>query len=340
VVQCPVCGREVDRLVEGLCAECYREEHDLLNVRDFKVLRCFSCGSIFVRGKWVRPRRGEGLRDILVRLLLENLRAEHGAKVSDVNVIVSDDHLVYEVRAVGSIREGFEEVEENYILLVPLINDLCPSCRSLYRRKEMGVVQIRGFPLAPNQSLLAKARSAVEYARFKAADKNIGDISDVEEFEWGIDVRTTTGKLARRIAYEIHKLLPSRVVETQRVVGVDGSGRRVTRYTASVLLITARRGDLLLVGGRPHLVAKVSHEGVALVDVESGEEHVYDLIRFTKMNVVYSGRAERGKIVKVSDGEAVVDLGGELLNAKLVGSPREGEVFVVRVGDVAYAVIA
>ncbi len=335
-IPCPICGRNVDRLIGGMCADCYRERNRIVEFRRFKVLLCGDCGSVYIRGRWVKPRRGP--RELFEKLLKDNMVVR--GHIGDINVRVSftEDSLEYHVAVRGSAEPTLEQYEERYVVQVPLVVDLCPDCRASQARREMGVVQVRGFLKPLSRATLRKVMLIIESVLRDASVKNMGSVIDVEEVAGGIDVKTTTNRLARIIASEIHRNVPSRMLETQKDTGYDRSGRRTYRYTASVLIVPFEPDDVVRVDGKYHVVEKVGLRNIRLREIATGRVVEVPISRFTRMNIVETGmKAEVGEIVMVGGSPHLISGGRDLGR---VNTELRGRVKYVVLGSEVYVMAA
>ncbi len=335
-VPCPICGKNVDRLIGGMCADCYRERNKLVEFKKFKALICGECGAVLIKGRWVKPRGGP--RGLLEKLLKEHMVVRGHLDNVDVRVSIMEDALEYHVSVRGSIEPMSTHYEETQSVSVPLTIDLCPDCRANQAKREMGMVQVRGFLKPLSRSALRKVMLIIDSVVRDSSAKNVGSIIDVEEVAGGIDVKTTTNRLARIIASEIHRNVPSRMLETQKDTGYDRSGRRTYRYTASVLVVPFEPDDVLRVDGRYYVVERVGRRGVRLRDVASGNVFEVPINRFTRMNVIETGmRAEIGEVIEV-DGAPHLVSGGKDMGP--VDTELRGRVKYVRLEDKVYIVAA
>ncbi len=333
-VPCPICGRNVDRLVGGMCADCYRERNRLVEFKRFKALICGECGAVFVKGRWVKPRTGP--RGLLEKLLKDHMVVRGHVDHVDVRVSIAEDALEYHVSVRGSIEPVLGDQEETHVLSVPLVIDLCPDCRANQAKREMGMVQVRGFLKPLSRTAMRKVMLIIDSVVRDSSTKNVGSIIDVEEVAGGIDVRTTTNRLARIIASEIHRNVPSRMLETQKDTGYDRSGRRTYRYTASVLVVPFEPDDILRVDGRYYMVERIGRKSVRLRDVASGGALEVPISRFTRMNVIETGmRAEIGEIVEVDGSPRLVSKGKDM---GPIDTALRGRVKYVRLEDKVYII--
>ncbi|ACB39638.1 NMD3-related protein [Pyrobaculum neutrophilum] len=284
-VPCPYCGRLVDRLVEGMCEDCYFERHPLVTLREARVLRCKYCGAVFLRGRWLRPGKG-GEKELMAKVLAE--KASLSGVVEDLAVREGDGGVELEVTVRGSPHPSIQPRVYTYKLKLELIYDLCISCREMLSRREVALLQIRAAPGELTDDMRKKILSIIEQELFKLKDKKIGFISNIKYIRTGLDIYTTSTNLARHLAYVIHRSFPSHVVETAKAVGVK-DGRRIYHMTYLIRIATYKPGDAVKLRGRDMVVVDVDSKYVHLQNRETKEVERIPIEDIFTKEVVYLG---------------------------------------------------
>ncbi|MFN7105629.1 MAG: NMD3-related protein, partial [Pyrobaculum sp.] len=207
---CPYCGRLVERLVEGMCEECYLERHPLVMLKDNKVLRCKYCGAVFLKGEWVKIRHVEDFSKVLTKKgvvagVLEKIEISETAEGARA--------LVY-IR--GTPHPAIEPRLLSYVVEISYEEDVCNSCREMLSKREVAVIQIRGTPRPIDAETEKKIFYITQQELFKLKDKKIGYISNIKKVRNGFDIYTTSTGLARHLAYVIHREFPSLLIESAK----------------------------------------------------------------------------------------------------------------------------
>ena len=335
---CPICGKETDLLINGLCIDCYRRENPLAKPKEdtLRVLVCSICGSIFYRGRWVK---GKGVLEKIVKDFLE-----FKGKISSIDVAITPYSLhlgEIEVRVKGKASELIPfEYEEVIKLKLNVEKDVCPTCRSIAMSKERAIIQVRGFITGLSKEYIKYIKDIV-YQVLAKSDYHRGAVLDIEEVENGIDIKVTNQNLAKSIAYAIHKNFPSRLIETQKLIGMSSQGKPITKLTISVQIITLKKGDVIRVEDELYYVLSVSSSkvnAISLKDMSIKSISLKDLFR--KEFVVIEHEKICGKVVTKNSEKIVVDDQGNEL-AKLKGEVEiieNARVPVVRIGNDVYVV--
>ncbi|MEM0277262.1 MAG: NMD3-related protein [Pyrobaculum sp.] len=264
-VYCPHCGRLVDKLIEGMCEDCYIEKYPLITVKDKTLLKCKYCGAVYLRGKWVRARK-TGTEELVKRILAEKATVRGIVEKIDVQEIGNKLHLHVTVK--GSPHPLIAERALAYQIEFSYDNDICIDCREMLSKREIALLQVRGTPRGLDDAMKKKIFQIVEQELYKLKDKRIGYISDIKNTENGVDIYTTSAGLARHLAYVIHKHFPSQIVETAKNIGVK-DGRRLYHMTYAVIIITYKPGDIIVLKGERKSTISINNKFIVLYSIET-----------------------------------------------------------------------
>ncbi len=322
---CPICGRENVNFVEGLCEDCYRRLNPLVrelpSVDQLTFRICVGCGSVLYRGRWTR-------RIDVVRRHVQSLIKTRGLissiEVGEVSLGVGEFEVPVRVCGRASDKMSSDYCED-YFVKVRLRPDVCPTCRSVIMGKEKALVQVRFVGEKHSEDDLLLLRHIVNQVLARSDEVQRGAVIDIEETENGFDIKVTNNMIARAIANAIHRTFPSRIVESHKLVGVDRSGRPVTRLTVSVHILNVKRGDVIQVNGRlTYYVLAVSRDTVHVKDLDREVNTRININELFKKRISkISVKSEYGKVVQ-RDGKSVVQCReGEIeLNKSLPGGVK------------------
>jgi len=274
---CPACGREVKTLYNGLCEECFKASHRLLEPpHQVEVTLCKLCGSYKLEGEWRRPRTdnplGEAVREVVSR------SGRVRGKVLSLSVDVSGaEGGLARIRVLGTFSEGVTPYEEEYEVQLRVRWDLCTQCTLTKSKREAARVQVRaqGRPLEPDEILAA--RRIVERSLATRWRGSL-DLIEVIETEGGVDFVFSSLPSAKLAASALSRELFSTLLETRKSAGVV-SGRRVARHTLRVLVPGFRAGDIIEYDGTLHYVLEVSRSGVRALDLRTYKERLLSKAR-------------------------------------------------------------
>ncbi len=294
---CPICGREVDVLIDGMCIECYKKSHPLARIKKdiVGIVRCANCGAILYKGRWVRSE------DVIERLIIEAL--EFTGRISDISLETREFEFglnTVRVRLKGVTHELVGEYEGEVEVKVRYSEGLCPRCRDLILEKERAVIQVRSA--IPLDKEISKMIVDVVRKEFDRVKERAGFVK-VEESQNGFDIKLSDQNLARSIASKIHKLLPSRVVESQSVIKGRGD-KVVTKLCISVYVLALPKGSVVNIDGKYYYVIGYSGNSIRLVDLEGEKEVLMRIRDVAKKKVLMPSHTV--KCVKVGDEERMI----------------------------------
>ncbi|ABL88826.1 NMD3 [Pyrobaculum islandicum DSM 4184] len=282
-VPCPYCGRLVDRLIEGMCEECYIERHPLISLFDSTLLKCKFCGAIFLKGRWIKTEKVEKtnfFRKVLtekgvVRGLVENLEISENKEGVTITVTVR-----------GSPHPHILPRALTYKFFIKYNYDICNYCKEILSKKEVALLQIRTIPRGLDEQLKKKILAIIEHERFKLREKKVGHISNIEFMENGIDIYTTSISLARHLTYVLHKEFPSHVIESAKVVGVKNS-KKVYHMTYSLRILTYKPGDIIRMGDEELTIIHINNKFISLYNKKTKKIENVTISKFINSNIVF-----------------------------------------------------
>ncbi|NPA23991.1 MAG: hypothetical protein GXO23_06840 [Crenarchaeota archaeon] len=343
---CPVCGREVDRLVDGLCEECYRRSNPL--VRDlpridrltFRV--CVVCGSVLYKGRWTRRL------DVIKRHILDLVKTRGLiSKIEIGEISLEEGEQEVEVKICGRASENMrEDYCETYKVYVKLVPDICPTCRSIAMGKERALIQVRYVGDRHSREDLLVLRHIISQVLAKSEEVQRGAVIDIEESGSGFDIKLTNNTIAKAIASAIHRSFPSKMIESHKLIGMDRSGKPITRLTISIHVLNLKKGDIVTLDGRGrYYVLAVSRSSIYLKDLETRENVRMSIGEILRRNIrKISTETGYGKVIKKGDktlvmyGDKIVDLGsrdipeGSLVKVVILDSkiiPIDEEIIIM-----------
>lgn len=280
-VLCPVCGRETDALVEGLCPQCFRARHPLIQKKkELTIQHCRVCGAYrFGNSAWIQETSAleEELRKRMETFLVL------GGRISEAHFKLHPRSRVLEVRVRG-VAFGLqgEPYWESYTLPFRLLETLCDSCVRHRARKTAAVVQIR----AEDRDLTVGERRAVQEVLLNLSEESRGATLDwipikVENVPHGVDVHFTSYDAARGFVKLLSEKIFFNVLETNKLIGVTHSGRRKHLQTIRLLLPKFKRGDVIQLKGELYFVEDIRASKAILLDVKKLDRATIPLSRST-----------------------------------------------------------
>ncbi len=318
---CPVCGRPTDRLIEGLCEECFRKSNplvkDLPKIDRLTFRVCVVCGSVLYKGRWTR-------RLDVIRRHISDLVKTRGiiTKIDVGNIALEEGEQEVEVKICGRASDKLqEEYCETYKVYIKIVPDICPTCRSIATGKEKALIQVRYIGEKCSREDLLLLRHIIQQVLAKSEEVQRGAVIDIEESGTGFDIKLTNNTIAKAIASAIHRAFPSRMIESHKLVGVDRSGKPITRLTVSIHVLNIKKGDVISIDGKGrYYVLAISKSSIYLKDLESRENIRMSIGEILKRSIrKINIETGYGKVIKennrtyVKYGDRAVDLGSREL---------------------------
>ncbi|MEM4347398.1 MAG: NMD3-related protein [Candidatus Altiarchaeota archaeon] len=201
---CYRCGKETKK---SLCEECFLELNPI-KLKEIKLIAC-DCGRYKQKNIWKENK----INSVINKVVLENLILPKGASIKKlfVDVIKTErNKIIFEVKA--SVKFNEKEILNFFTGEIKLDKQLCNTCRKL--KSYEAILQFRGFE--PN---------------IKEIDTNL--ISKIEKTNYGLDIYIINKGYARKIAKKFKKIGYD-TKESQKLFGIDESGRRKSRITISI----------------------------------------------------------------------------------------------------------
>ena len=269
---CPVCGRKAKKLYDGLCEECYRRLHPLINriEKPIEVRICSSCLSYRIGGRWVVPSSDDPLREAVLEAIKHSIDERNISDIKlreDLESPFFDKVFQVKITVTGSTHKGMKEYKEEYVIPLKLIRELCPACKDIKARRELGRVQVRALnrELTSNEMKLVSEVIKKELEVLYSKDRSAVPI-EVKVSSKGVDYAFSSQHVARSLALRLQRTFSADLLETHKEIGVLG-GKKLTRITYRLLLPSFKEHDVVEFNGRPYYVVSKSGGSIRLMSL-------------------------------------------------------------------------
>ncbi len=281
---CPRCGRGSGEVafIGPLCRDCYVEVVGVARLPPMvHFVYCQYCGRYKYQGGWNEPTGGleDTLRDFLYVYLTRKLRPTEHVDEAWIDEVRFERSVVgpgiYRAIVRVSGRAGSVIASEERIVNVKVDAAVCPLCTNrITKRGYNAIIQVRSSSGRLSDSL---RRRVEEYLRREIEGRLSDSIIGVEEHREGFDLLVSDPSSARMIASKLRSAFMAKTVETYKLVGRNQDGSRRGRLTISVRIPEIEPGDLIDIGGRPHLfIAQGRGGSPIMVDLTTGREYSVD----------------------------------------------------------------
>lgn len=266
---CPLCGKETKTLYGGLCEDCYRRLHPLVELpRSLDVTLCRVCGAYKQGSSWLKPRSEDPLHEAVGEAITRAIKTHY--RIENVTIAKIERGRV-SVLVKGSAIEGLQAYEEEYSVELRVHWSTCNDCVLSRSKREVARVQVRAKNRDLTATEVAVAKRAVEQA-LSSRWRGSLDLVDVIEKPHALDFVFSSLPSAKLAVDALRRELPVTVYRTQKSSGVDTSGRRTAKVTFRLLLPEFRVGDTIEFRGKLYCVTRLSGEGVWAFDLSRSEE--------------------------------------------------------------------
>lgn len=282
---CPLCGRAVDRLIDGLCPQCYRANHPLIQQkREIALQRCRICGA-YRHGNSAWIQEVKALEEEMKRRI--NSFLVFKGRVNEIQLRVRPDRRILEIRVTG-LAHGLQDEphSEDYTIPIKLRETICDTCMKHVAKRSIATVQIR----ADARELTKEERNNVEEVLATLLKDSRKSQTDrvpikVEEAPHGIDIHFATYAAAREFVRLLSERMFFDVLETSKIIGITHSGREKHKQTIRLLLPKFKKGDVVELKEHLYLVEDIRASKAILLDLEKSTKITIPLSRSSLENI-------------------------------------------------------
>ncbi len=184
---CPKCGKEIDKLIEGLCKSCFREKKLAELPERIRIVVCKNCGKI--QG----PGAADFNRKNMEKILKDNLKVNGVLKSIKIKDMKGSKKI--KIKAdVSGLLEGVVEKTEDLETVVELRDKLCETCGKVRGGYYEAVIQIR----SGDENKTARGLEILE----KSISKR-GVVTKIEKTKGGYDIYFTPKKISNHVLKEL-----------------------------------------------------------------------------------------------------------------------------------------
>ena len=269
---CIECGKKTDKLINGLCIECYLKANKPLAKIDstYSIRICPQCYSYRSRGRWVKTG---SLIEAISNYMEENIRHElskKGVKVEDFKLEkiqrMRKGRIRCLIRVVARIHPKLNPVEDRREIIVVPKWTLCENCLKAKSGYYEAIIQIR----AENRRISEEERMLIENKIEEIVSKGIvrpEAITEIEELNEGINLKLTSYREALKISKLLSKEFLASIKETYSTIGFRG-GRERRKITILVKLPSFKVGDIVKYKGGTYKIMNIYHEKIYAYNLE------------------------------------------------------------------------
>jgi nonsense-mediated mRNA decay protein 3 len=218
---CPKCGREADRLFDGMCLDCFFEKKGVAKIpAEIVVNRCKYCGRYFARN--LMGERVEDVIDTTVKKMF-NAGAKH---VKVMNYRVRNGKVYVSLKL---DFDGAQKSEEHVIEINehPVACQYCSMAETHYYN---AILQIR----APAELIDEILEEVINIVNRMKSDR-FAFISKIKRVKYGLDIYIGSKVVAAKIGKYLKNRFNAETKTTRKISGRK-KGREVYKNTILILI--------------------------------------------------------------------------------------------------------
>ncbi|MHC1566229.1 MAG: 60S ribosomal export protein NMD3 [Candidatus Syntropharchaeia archaeon] len=264
---CPKCGREDERLYDGLCEECFGEEITLFtHPKRIEIKICPSCGGSFHR-KWKRYEEGVFSSIIEDRIRMHEDAENVKIEISEIKHPMETKLFLTNVEIRASAWIKGLQIQQKSQMEIFFKREMCKRCSRISGGYYEAIVQIRAENRFPSEMECTRSERIAR----EVLERDEDFISKVKRLREGLDIYVGSIKGARKVSKAIVEEMGGSVRESPRLHGRK-DGRNIYRISFSVRLPSFGKGDIVELGDRV-LLMEGTERGI---DLSTGSEIFLD----------------------------------------------------------------
>jgi NMD protein affecting ribosome stability and mRNA decay len=136
---CVECGKEGDKLINGLCVECSSKFFDIILPKSIGINICKECGAAQKKEQWVIER------EPTKNAIFENLKFTEEAELKDFYIKeIKGDQYLKQLEVSVVVNYSGLEIERKKMIEMKMRYVLCPSCGKKHGGYYEAKLQLRG----------------------------------------------------------------------------------------------------------------------------------------------------------------------------------------------------
>lgn len=217
---CPRCGEEAKELYgsgKKLCADCYPDKNDLLEVPgQVEIKVCSVCGRMRKKGEWIEEYS------------LQDQLGARFAEFSEPDVEVQLQYWEEDDRLFVRVHAFKGDIEDSYDSEVEFKQDQCPECSKFKGGFYKVKIQLRG-----DEDLKRISEEIAEKAAEVTNENRKNFLSNIDKHNHGYDFYLSTETIAKEILDMLRTKFDPEIKRSYELVG-EHDGQEVYRNVVSV----------------------------------------------------------------------------------------------------------
>ncbi len=212
---CYVCGKATNKLINGMCEDCFKDKSRIINVPEIlELITCSKCGHTKIKNNWKDINVENILKD-KIKILGENVKLEIKKTNNDLKV-----------SAKGLVKGVSKPKEETHSVYLHYNKVLCPDCIRKYGNYYESTLQLRGnIP----DSTLQIIENEISFIK----DKDRKAFYRIEKVKGGLDLFFGSKSAAEKVAESLRKRFQAEIKRSFKLF-TRKEGKDIYREVISV----------------------------------------------------------------------------------------------------------
>ncbi|MFX0068143.1 MAG: NMD3-related protein [Promethearchaeota archaeon] len=296
---CAKCGSRLTKegYFQGLCQSCYEEDHPLFQIKESSDIKiCAQCLSSLSKGQWVDSAT-ENDKEAIAEAINRNTSSfvQLAAKVAFLKVIPHlneakqerKSHLIVPITVVAKGKSDLimpsYTVQRNALVNVHFT--ICERCKSIRQSRYAAILQVR----AKGRKVAEKERKTILSILddvIQRIPKDRMAFYEIKEQKKGFNIHFGSLSAARKVVLSIKNSLGGISRESRKLMGIDKSGKKVSRTVIALRLPSFATNDILIIKGLPNRVISIRGDKVWCINLGSLKNVSYSLTKVWKTEIL------------------------------------------------------
>lgn len=265
---CVECGKETERLVNGMCMECFLKDRELVSLPSHVNMHiCTNCGRYLRHGEWVKAE----MQEMAIKVARESLEVIREVRILGIegsSYFLDDYNISVTLDCKISISDF--ETKVSAMTVIRVKNDLCKVCSRRLGNYYASILQIRasGRARTIEPSLQDEVLRKVEKEVDSHGEHDANSfITKMEIVPGGVDIYLSQISLGKGICKILGNDYCAETNESSKLVGQTRDGLDMYRVSYLVRLPEFHLGDIVEYQGKHWLITKVLYGGGKLLSL-------------------------------------------------------------------------
>ena len=217
---CVKCGKKTDKLIDGLCTECYLKQQEIRLPKKISIQVCKKCKAINQKGIWINSEYPPEY--FLTLLLTSKIKIPEEVELENVELSNGDAEVTFSILG--------KEYTRTYKIDLKVQKTVCRDCSRQAGMGYKAIIQARS-----EKNAKALSKEIIEVSK-----KYKIHILKIEEQKRGVDLYMSSSTAAKHLAVELRKKFKCYMSETSELYSWDRMKNRPKRR--SVILLRCKTG--------------------------------------------------------------------------------------------------